>query len=331
MAYNNTIELAASYLPILDDVYKASSKTAILDTANERVRFIGADTINLYTMSMDGLGDYSRNAGFVTGSVVGAWEPFKLTQDRGRSFMVDVMDNDETLGMAFGNLAGEFIRTQVTPEIDAYRFAKYAGTSGISAATPADVTVGTTDIAALIQTAETKLGDDEVPEEGRILFISEAGYAALKDNISRFVQNGERGIDTAIVVNEVPVSFEFDDSLMIGIGISSNLIQDTFIFPGASNTTAHCIADLLRKFRSVREIIPVSTLMNPRCFGESRQMYRNNGTVQFNHILFQFGVITLGVSPIKIRLTVVVYENCRINVIPPDFGIFGSHVVGDQC
>lgn len=240
MAYNNTIELAASYLPILDDVYKASSKTAILDTANERVRFIGADTINLYTMSMDGLGDYSRNAGFVTGSVVGAWEPFKLTQDRGRSFMVDVMDNDETLGMAFGNLAGEFIRTQVTPEIDAYRFAKYAGTSGISAATPADVTVGTTDIAALIQTAETKLGDDEVPEEGRILFISEAGYAALKDNISRFVQNGERGIDTAIDyfdgmrVIKVPKS-RFNTAITLNDGISAGETDGGFIVPASTS------------------------------------------------------------------------------------------------
>lgn len=29
------------------------------------------------------------------------------------------MDNEETLGMAFGTLAGEFIRTRVSPEIDA--------------------------------------------------------------------------------------------------------------------------------------------------------------------------------------------------------------------
>lgn len=166
-------------MPILDEVYKASSKTSILDTANERVRFIGSDTVNLYTMSLDGLGNYSRNAGFVTGSVTGGWEPYKLTQDRGRSFMVDVMDNDETMGMAFGTLAGEFIRTQVTPEIDAYRFAKYAGTSGISSGTPADITVGTTDVPTLIQNAETTMGDDEVPEEGRILFISETAYAAV--------------------------------------------------------------------------------------------------------------------------------------------------------
>ena len=43
----------------MDEIYKASSRTSILDTANERVRFNNSDTVYLYTMSMDGLADYS--------------------------------------------------------------------------------------------------------------------------------------------------------------------------------------------------------------------------------------------------------------------------------
>lgn len=227
-------------MPILDEVYKASSKTSILDTANERVRFIGSDTVNLYTMSLDGLGNYSRNAGFVTGSVTGGWEPYKLTQDRGRSFMVDVMDNDETMGMAFGTLAGEFIRTQVTPEIDAYRFAKYAGTSGISSGTPADITVGTTDVPTMIQEAETIMGDDEVPEEGRILFISETAYAGLKDKITRYVQNGERGIETAIDyydgmrVIKVPKG-RFNTGITLNDGLSAGETKGGFTVPASTS------------------------------------------------------------------------------------------------
>ena len=215
-------------MPILDEVYKASSKTSILDTANERVRFIGSDTVNLYTMSLDGLGNYSRNAGFVTGSVTGGWEPYKLTQDRGRSFM------------AFGTLAGEFIRTQVTPEIDAYRFAKYAGTSGISSGTPADITVGTTDVPSLIQEAETIMGDDEVPEEGRILFISETAYAGLKDKITRYVQNGERGIETAIDyydgmrVIKVPKG-RFNTGITLNDGLSAGETKGGFTVPASTS------------------------------------------------------------------------------------------------
>lgn len=240
MPYNNTFTYAKDFLPILDEVYKISSRTSILDTANERVRFIGADTVNLYTTNMDGLGDYSRNAGFVTGSVTGAWEPYKLSQDRGRSFMVDVMDNDETMGMAFGTLTGEFIRTKVTPEIDAYRFAKYAGTSGISQATPADIVIGTTDMPALIQEAETVMGDDEVPEEGRILFISETGYAALKDKITRMVLNGERGVETAVDyydgmrVIKVPKG-RFNTGITLNDGTSSGETNGGYTVPASTS------------------------------------------------------------------------------------------------
>ena len=240
MPYNNTFELAQRFLPILDEIYKLGSRTAILDTANERVRWIGADTVNLYTTTMDGLGDYSRNAGFVTGSVTGAWEPYKITQDRGRSFMVDVMDNDETMGMAFGTLAGQFVRNYVTPEIDAYRFAEYAGTSGISAATPADITPGTTDVPSLIQAAESTMGDDEVPEEGRILFISENAYAGLKDKITRMVMNGERGIETAVDfydgmrVIRVPKN-RFNTAITLQDGYSAGEVAGGYAVPASTS------------------------------------------------------------------------------------------------
>ena len=224
----------------MDEIYKASSRTSILDTANERIRFNNSDTVYLYTMSMDGLADYSRNAGFVTGSITGTWEPYKLTQDRARSFMVDAMDNDETGSMTFGNTSSEFIRTQVTPEIDAYRFAKYAGASGISSGTPADITVGTTDVPTLIQEAETTMGDDEVPEEGRILFISETAYAGLKDKITRYVQNGERGIETAIDfydgmrVIKVPKG-RFNTGITMNDGLSAGETKGGFTVPASTS------------------------------------------------------------------------------------------------
>ena len=123
----NTIALAERYLPILDEIYKAGSKSAILDTASERVRWEGAKKASLFNTTLVGLANYDRNAGFVPGDATDGWEDYEITQDRGRSFMVDAMDNDETLGMAFGTLVGEFERTQVIPELDAYRFAKYAG------------------------------------------------------------------------------------------------------------------------------------------------------------------------------------------------------------
>lgn len=188
----NSFVLAQNYLPLLDEVYKASSKTSILDST--KVQIVNANTIKVFKTSMDGLGDYSRNDGYTKGNVNGTWETLTLTKDRGRTFMVDRMDNEETIGMAFGTLAGEFLRTKVAPEIDAYTFAKLAGANGISTAS-ADVTVGTTDIPKLLAEAQREMNENEVPVEGRILFISETAYAALMAKIDRTVMNGEMAIN----------------------------------------------------------------------------------------------------------------------------------------
>lgn len=200
----NSITLAERYLPLLDEVYKRESLTARFDATSERVRFIGAQTVQIYKTSMQGLGDYNRNTGFVAGDVTGEWETMELGQDRGRSFMVDVMDNEETLGMAFGTLAGEFIRTQVVPELDAYRFSSMAGFTGILSATAADISASS-DVAGMLDAAESAMGDAEVPVEGRVCFMSETAYAALKDNITRYLAN-ENGVQRNVeTYNGMPI------------------------------------------------------------------------------------------------------------------------------
>ena len=126
------------------------------------------------------------------------------------------------------------------------RFAKYAGTSGISQATPADIVIGTTDMPALIQEAETVMGDDEVPEEGRILFISETGYAALKDKITRMVLNGERGVETAVDyydgmrVIKVPKG-RFNTGITLNDGTSSGETNGGYTVPASTSYPINCM------------------------------------------------------------------------------------------
>lgn len=194
MAFNNSIALAEQFLPILDEIYKREALTSVLDAANGDIRFLGGNKVDLYKLSMDGLGDYSRNGGYVDGAVTGTWETLTLEVDRARRFMVDVMDNEESLGMAFGRLAGEFMRTQVVPEIDAYRFAKLAASAPVAQTVSADITPGTTDVVAALDTAEEKMADNEVPREGSYLFVSENAYRGLKANIVRTTFNADGGI-----------------------------------------------------------------------------------------------------------------------------------------
>jgi hypothetical protein len=182
MAYNNSIALAEKYVPLLDEVYKLASLTSDLDGAPELVRQgANANELIIPKMSMDGLADYSRNGGYVDGAVTLTNETVACNFDRGRMFQVDNLDNEETAGVAFGRLAGEFIRTQVVPELDAFRLATYASASGISVVeTPATLSTGA-DVIAALRAATNKMDEDEVPFENRFLYITPTLYGLVQD------------------------------------------------------------------------------------------------------------------------------------------------------
>lgn len=194
-AIANSIGLASDYLPVLDRLYKAESKSLILDTAQDRVRYdAAAHTFYLFETDMVGLGNYSRNDGFVRGDVNAGWRAYAPQWDRGRQFIVDVEDNTETFDMAFGTLAGEFMRLKVVPEVDACRFATYA--AGASSANKISASLSSAAaVIAAIDDATEALDNEEVPYEGRILFVNPTVYKLIKGGVTRFVENGERDIN----------------------------------------------------------------------------------------------------------------------------------------
>lgn len=233
----NTIELAKKYLPLLDEVYKVSSRSAILDAT--KVEFVNGNTVKVFRTSMDGLGNYDRNKGYSNGNVNGSWENLTLTKDRGRAFTVDRMDNEESINMAFGTLTSEFIRTKVAPEIDAYTFAAIAGADNILKADPVDIVVGTTDVAGMIDEAARAMNEAEVPYEGRILFISESAYAGLQAKITHTVMNGDNNIKSEVAtyndmrIVRVPQS-RFYTAITLKDGVSSGQTEGGYV--GTSGT-----------------------------------------------------------------------------------------------
>ena len=178
----NSITLVKQFVAMLDEVYKLASLTSDLDGATELVRAgANANELIIPKLDMSGLGDYSRNSGYVDGDVALTNETVQCNFDRGRMFTVDNMDNQESANIAFGRLAGEFIRTKVVPELDAFRFASYAGAAGISkVATGATLADGAAVIAAL-RAAITKMDEDEVPQEQRYLYITPTLHGLVQD------------------------------------------------------------------------------------------------------------------------------------------------------
>lgn len=176
----NSIALSKVYTNLLDEVYQQSALTAVLESDASLARQgANANEIVIPKLSMDGLADYSRNSGYVNGDVTLNWETVQFNYERGRMFSVDNMDNEETQNIAFGRLAGEFIRTKVVPELDAFRFATYAATTGAGTATGALATGA--DVIAALRTATSAMDEAEVPMEDRHLFITPTLLGLVED------------------------------------------------------------------------------------------------------------------------------------------------------
>lgn len=196
----NSIATAKKYIPVLDKIYKAASLTSILDGAHELAREgANAGELLVAKLSMQGLADYDKKKGYEEGDVTLEWETIKADYDRGRMFVVDSVENQDAADIAFGQLADEFIRTKVVPELDAVRFAKYASTSGITAASGA-LTTGEEVIKA-IRKAVTTLDEAEVSTEDRILFITPT-LKGLIDDLD--TNKSKKVLDNFKQVVEVP-------------------------------------------------------------------------------------------------------------------------------
>lgn len=172
----NNIALHEVFLDKLDEIYARESLTAILDTGMIDSKTQTGKKFMIDKMELSGLADYDRNTGYVAGDVTITQEEVDPDYDRGRKFSVDTMDDLETGYIAFGKLGAEFERTKVIPEVDAYRFSKYAQSAGKTATE----TITGENVLSALETAEAHLIDAEVPTTGNILFVSAEVYGAMK-------------------------------------------------------------------------------------------------------------------------------------------------------
>ena len=124
----NSLQFRETLTNELDKALVQKSVTASFLDNSFGSKFVGTKTILIPDIDFVGLGDYDRAEGFPDGGITVEQKPYTLTQERARRFYVDRMDMDE-IGIAglSGQIMGEFVRTKVTPEVDAYNLSKLAG------------------------------------------------------------------------------------------------------------------------------------------------------------------------------------------------------------
>lgn len=182
----NTLQYSQQFQTVLDAQMLAGATSAFMEANAGQVKYDGGDTVHIPEVSMQGLAKYDRDEGFNQGSVTLKFNPYKMTQDRGRTFQLDSMDVNETNFVATaGTVMGEFQRTQVIPEVDAYRYSK------ISALATAEnkVTTGFTPaVATILEKLEAEITEiqDVVGEEEGLIIVMSTKLRTILNNADKF-------------------------------------------------------------------------------------------------------------------------------------------------
>ena len=208
----NSIAYADVFQKTLDLLAVREARTGWMEANAGQVIYDGGKNVKIPKMSVQGLGDYSRSAGYKLGDVTVTYETREMTQDRGRKFILDEMDvNESNFVATAGNVMGEFQRTFVVPEIDAYRISMIV-TAAIGAAQSGMIAYGYTPAEATIL-RKIKEGIKAVREQGwngpLVIQANDDTVLELEMAVAGKIQSvtfAQGGIDTTVpAVDGVPV------------------------------------------------------------------------------------------------------------------------------
>ena len=221
----NVIETAVEYAINAVDTYLVTeSCTALLERDRKYfdLNFKGKGQIRIMDILLDSLADYSRAGsgdagegytnyngvghadGYKIGHASAKWTTYGLRYDRGRSFIIDDQDNDETGGQLVANLLIAFIKEKVVPEKDATCFSAiaekaYASLGNRVTETPT-AEEGDSNILNLFEKGFAWLGNHGVADKDQAIYISQSEYykVATAGNLNRYITQGdfksERGV-----------------------------------------------------------------------------------------------------------------------------------------
>ena len=179
----NSIEFAKSYTGILDEVYQRAAVSRCLNSGGRMVRAgRNAKEILIPKISVTGLGDYTRNVGYKTGSITYEYETHSFGYDRAIRLFADVMDVEESGVLdCFVEAGAELQRTQVAPEGDAYTFSQIASTDGVTVKGEDLSEAEAGDILAALRAVTNEMDEKQVSTGSRILFITPTLRGVLDD------------------------------------------------------------------------------------------------------------------------------------------------------
>ena len=167
------VNLASRYAAKVDERFAIASQAAL--ALNHDYRFAGVRTVNVYSIPTVPLNNYTRSGQSRYGNpadLENSLQELTVTQDRAFSFIIDRADRDQSqMTMDAGRALSREIREVVVPEYDAYVFRKMALTACAKRNT-ATTSATKSNAYELFLNAQEALGDNNVPDTGRVCFCS---------------------------------------------------------------------------------------------------------------------------------------------------------------
>lgn len=156
---------------------------------NQTIRWVNAKTIQIPRISVKGYVDVDRDVvGTYTRRADNDWEPKTLEHDREFKTLVDPQDIDETnMALSIANITRVFNSEEKLPEMDKYAASKlYTEFTDFGGEVITD-TIDASNILQLFDEFMEEMDDAEVPQDGRILYVTPKIHTALKqaDQIQR--------------------------------------------------------------------------------------------------------------------------------------------------
>lgn len=185
-----TQNYASVFSPKVDERFTRESQA--LMALNNDYKFTGVKTVNVYSIPVVQMNDYTRSGSnrYGTPEDLGTEvQSLTITKDRGWTFIIDKMDrNQQQMVLEAGKAAARQISEVIVPEFDTYVFKTLATAASENGNTSA-TTATKSNAYSLFLDAQEALGNKNVPEKGRIAFCSYK-FANLLKQDSSFMKYG---------------------------------------------------------------------------------------------------------------------------------------------
>lgn len=192
------VNYATIYEQALDQLFKQESRYRDLwdvgATSTSKYKYTGGKSIQVATLTVTGMVDRDRDTidGIFNRNHDNSWQTYTFDHEREWDTLVDPLDVDETnMVMSIGNATAVFNREQKIPEMDSYMSSKLYSTYVAFGGTISTAAVTTpAEVLAEFDRAMDALDEGEVPEDGRILYITPAKNRLLRNAVNLVRQVG---------------------------------------------------------------------------------------------------------------------------------------------